>query len=88
LARRRQRQNLFRLFGGEGRGYVPCHECGLKLHYTDDPAANPEGYQRFERGKIFTKRQGGGYRLPNLLPECRPCNAARGDRPIRMENLE
>ena len=85
--RRKQRQNLFNEFGGEKRGYVVCHGCGIKMHW-DSPGspANPHGYARFERGKIFVKCQGGGYQLPNLLPECFSCNRSRNDQMIRNEN--
>ena len=86
--RRKQRQNLFKEFGGDEKGHVTCHGCGTKTHW-DDPGSenNPIGYPRFERGKIFTKYQGGGYQLPNLLPECFGCNRSRNDKPIRTENL-
>lgn len=84
-SRRQQRQNLFREFGGEKRGYCVCHGCGLKIHADED---NEGGFARLERGKIFTKKQGGGYQLPNLLPECFGCNRSRSDTPIRKENLE
>jgi hypothetical protein len=84
--RRKQRENLFKEFGGESKGYVVCHGCGLKTHHTDDPAQNPNGYARFERGKIFVKAQGGGYQLKNLLPECFGCNRSRNDQMLRPEN--
>jgi hypothetical protein len=85
--RRKQRQNLFKEFGGEDRGYIVCHGCGMKIHW-DDPGSptNPHGYARFERGKIFVKCQGGGYQLVNLLPECFACNRSRNDKMIRTEN--
>lgn len=86
--RRRQRQNLFKEFGGETRGYVVCPWSGIKMHWTDDKAANPRGYPTFERGKVFTKVQGGGYQLLNLLPESFTANRSRGDRPLRKENLK
>jgi hypothetical protein len=86
-ARRRQRENLFREFGGDKRGYAVCHGCGLKLHYADPGTlVNQRGYARLERGKIFVKCQGGGYQLANLLPECFGCNRHRGDYPVRIEN--
>lgn len=85
-SRRKQRENLFNEFGGEKKGYVVCHGCGTKTHHTDDPARNPNGYARFERGKIFVKAQGGGYQLPNLLPECFGCNRSRNDQMLRPEN--
>lgn len=81
--RKRQRENLFKEFGGEKKGYVPCHGCGTKLHHSKD---NPDGYQQLERGKIFVKQQGGGYQLPNLLPECFGCNRSRNDTLLRFEN--
>lgn len=84
--RRKQRENLFKEFDGEKNGYVACHGCGLKLHHADAGPANPHGYARLERGKIFTKCQGGGYQLPNLLPECFGCNRTRGDTAVRSEN--
>ncbi len=86
-ARRRQRLNLFNEFGGQDRGYAVCHGCGTKIHWaTPGTADNPQGYARFERGKIFVKCQGGGYQLANLLPECFACNRTRGDRALRDEN--
>lgn len=85
--RAKQRLNLFNEFGGKEHGHVPCHGCGVKMHHSDKPEDNPNGYTRFERGKIFTKAQGGGYQLPNLLPECFSCNRGRNDKPIRKENL-
>jgi hypothetical protein len=57
------------------------------MHWTDDPEQNPHGYPTFERGKIFTKAQGGGYQLPNLIPESFAANRARNDTPVRKENL-
>lgn len=84
--RRRQRQNLFKEFGGEERGYVVDHASGVKMHWTNDPEQNPNQYPLFERGRIFTERQGGGYQLPNLIPELYDTNRARGDRTIRKEN--
>jgi SPP1 gp7 family putative phage head morphogenesis protein len=85
--RRKQRLNLFKEFGGEERGYVPCHGCGIKTHWADPFSTdNPHGYPRFERGKIFVKCQGGGYQLVNLLPECFGCNRSRNDKMIRVEN--
>lgn len=84
--RRRQRENLFKEFGGEKRGYVIDHQTGVKMHWTNDSALNPNQYPLFERGRIFTERQGGGYQLPNLIPELYDTNRARGDTPIRKEN--
>lgn len=81
--RRRQRENLFKEFGGEERGHIACHGCGLKLHH-DPPAGS--GFGRLERGKIFVKCQGGGYQLANLLPECFTCNRSRNDAQVRKEN--
>lgn len=77
--RRKQRENLFHLFSvGD---YCPCHGCGMKLTVEGDP-----GTERLERGKVFVKRQGGGYQLPNLLPECFSCNRSRNDTLLRPEN--
>ena len=86
--RQRQRLNLFKEFGGETKGYVACPWTGLKMHWTDDPKENPNGYPKFERGKIFTKAQGGGYQIPNLIPESFAANRSRNDRPMRKENLK
>jgi 8-oxo-dGTP pyrophosphatase MutT (NUDIX family) len=85
--RRKQAFNLFKEFGGVKRGYIVDHQSGIKLHYTADPAINPNQYPLLERGKIFTKEQGGGYQLTNLIPESLPTNRARGSRPVRKENL-
>ena len=87
-SRRKQRENLFKEFGGAERGYVACPWTGIKMHWTDDPKLNPHGYPKFERGKIFTKRQGGGYQLHNLIPESYASNRARNNKPIRTENLK
>jgi hypothetical protein len=91
-ARRKQRENLFKEFEakdakGNGKGYVVCHVTGLKMHHSKDPSANPNGYPIFERGKIFTKFQGGGYQLTNLLPESFQANRSRNDQAVRAENL-
>lgn len=86
--RRRQRQNLFAEFGGEEKGYVVCHGSGVKLHWTDDPTENPNGYPVLTRGKIFVKKQGGAYRLNNLLPEFLGYNQWRGADLLRQENKE
>jgi len=85
--RARQRYNLFKEFGGEEMGYVVCPWTGLKMHWTDDPKLNPKGYPKFERGKVFTKKQGGGYQLANLIPESFAANRARNNVPARRENL-
>jgi len=85
-SRRQQRQNLFKEFGGEEKGYVVCPWTGIKMHWTDDPAINKDGLVKFERGKIFVKRQGGGYQLPNLIPESFAANRSRNDKLMRMEN--
>jgi len=87
-ARRQQRLNLFKEFGGEERGYVVCPWTGLKMHWTDDPAENPHGYPKFERGKIFVKCQGGGYQLANLIPESFAANRSRNDKRLRRENSD
>lgn len=86
--RRRQRQNLFREFGGEENGYVVCPWTGLKMHWTDNLTVNTRSYPKFERGKIFTKKQGGGYQLSNLIPESFAANRSRNDIPLRKENLK
>jgi hypothetical protein len=85
--RRARAKNLFREFGGEERGYVVCHGTGIRLHWTTDPEENPHGYPKFEQGKIFTAVQGGGYQLPNLLPESFAYNRSRNDAALRTENL-
>lgn len=85
-SRRIQRENLFKEFGGEKKGYVVCPWTGIKMHWTDDKDKNPNGYPKFERGKIFVKCQGGGYQLPNLIPESFTANRSRGDNRLRPEN--
>jgi hypothetical protein len=84
--RRRRAENLFREFGGGDRGYVVCPWTGIKMHWSADPALNPNGYPKFEQGKIFTACQGGGYQLPNLIPESFAANRSRNDRRLRKEN--
>lgn len=86
--RARQRENLFKEFGGEEKGYVVCPWTGIKMHHSSDPAVNPKGYPKFERGKIFVKHQGGGYQLANLIPESYEANRSRNDIPLRRENLK
>lgn len=82
-----QRHNLFKEFGGEKKGYVVDHQSGIKMHWTSDPAINPNQYPVFQRGRIFTTAQGGGYTLDNLIPESYDTNRARGSRTLRKENL-
>jgi hypothetical protein len=86
---REQRVSLFKKWGGDKKGYIVCHGCGLKCHY-DEPGTpnNPKGYARFVRGKIFTMYQGGGYELTNLVPECFGCNRGRKVKPVRPENMD
>lgn len=86
--RRNQRRNLFKEFGGDEKGYIACHGSGVKLHWTDDAEENPNGYPVLTRGKIFVKRQGGAYRLNNLLPEFLAYNQWRGADLLRQENKE
>lgn len=87
-ARRQQRINLFKEFGGEKQGYIVCMWTGIRMHWSDDKAINPNGYPKFERGKIFTKHQGGGYQLLNLIPESFQANRFRNDKIIRKENTK
>jgi hypothetical protein len=86
--RKRQRQNLFKEWGGNEKGYVVCPWSGICMHWSKDKKHNPEGHPVFERGKIFTKKQGGGYQLPNLLPESYEANRKRNKKTLRHENLE
>lgn len=86
-SRRKQRENLFNEWGGRERGYVVDPHTGLKMHHTDDPKLNPNGYPKFERGKIFVKWQGGGYQLANLIPESFAGNRSRNDKTLRSENI-
>lgn len=81
---------LFREFGGEERGYVPCPVTGIKMHWAPptDKVNNPNGYEKFEQGKIFTACQGGRYKLANLIPESFFVNRQRNDKPVRRENLK
>lgn len=85
-ARRARAEKLFEEFGGNEKGYVVCPWTGLKMHYTDDPKLNPNGYPKFEQGKIFTAKQGGGYQMENLIPESFAANRSRNDTPTRQEN--
>jgi SPP1 gp7 family putative phage head morphogenesis protein len=67
--RRGRREKLLKEFGN---GKVcPCIYCGVKLK---------DG--TMEQDKLYTTAQGGKYRTPNLVPACRSCNAARGDKPF------
>lgn len=94
-ARLKQRKNLYAEWGGDEKGYIVCPGTGLKMHWADpnykgkkyDPKAeNPNGYPAFERGKIFVKRQGGSYKLSNLVPESYELNRVRGNALVRPEN--
>jgi hypothetical protein len=85
-ARRARAERLFEEFGGKEKGYVVCHGTGIRMHYTDDPELNPNGYPKFEQGKIFTFAQGGGYTHENLLPESFAYNRSRNDAVLRPEN--
>lgn len=87
-SRRQRRRNLFTEWGGDDRGYIACPWTGVKMHWSSDPAENPKGYVVFEQGKIFVARQGGGYQLPNLIPENPQWNASRNDKTVREENLD
>lgn len=87
-SRRARAKSLFGEFGGEAKGYVVCHESGLKMHWSDDPKENPKGYPKFEQGKVFVAKQGGGYQMPNLLPESFAVNRGRNDKTVRKENLK
>jgi hypothetical protein len=81
------RENIFNRFHGQEHGSVPCVNCGLKLHHSDDSEINPNGYEKMERDKILTGHEGGRYTLNNLLPSCKACNHARGDGPNAIESL-
>lgn len=87
-SRRQRAQNLFKEFGGEEKGYVVCPWTGTKMHWSSDPKENPNGYAKFEQGKIFTACQGGGYQLPNLIPESFKANRSRNDKRLRKENAD
>jgi GNAT superfamily N-acetyltransferase/2'-5' RNA ligase len=77
--RARSRLNLFREFGGEELGHVPCVHCGLALHHE-----NGHDLPVLVRDKLRTFRDGGGYQLKNLVPSCGPCNASRGAKTPRL----
>lgn len=78
-ARRARAERLFAEFGGTERGYVPCVYCGIKT----SPKGR-DGHASMEQDKILTAAEGGGYRIENLLPACRGCNAHRNDDPYHV----
>lgn len=86
--RKARAQRLFEEWGGKEKGYVVCPWTGIKMHWAspDDKENNPKGYPKFEQGKIFTACQGGGYQLPNLIPESFTANRKRNDIRLREEN--
>lgn len=84
--RRRRDEKLWETYGGPERGYVIDHASGYKMHYSQDPELNPNGYPIWEQGRIFNTNQGGTYTFDNVLPELRATNRARGSKPIRLEN--
>lgn len=87
-AHKARARRLFEAHGGAEKGYVVCHGTGRKMHWTDDPKLNPNGYPKFEQGKIFVAMQGGDYRDANVLPEHPSYNRLRGNAPLRPENLD
>jgi 5-methylcytosine-specific restriction endonuclease McrA len=59
-------QKLLNEFGdGE---HCPCVYCGHRLDAST-----------LTQDKIYTAREGGRYRMDNLLPACLPCNQGRSD---------
>lgn len=82
--RAKSRAALFKAYGGEENGYVPCVYCNKRLHHLDpkDPrvaAGNPLGYEPLERDKLLTGAQGGKYSQANIVPACGSCNSLRSD---------
>lgn len=71
--RRSFRAPLFRQFGGEQRGFVPCVHCGLRL--TDDAST---GMAMIVPEPIVPWSDGGVNTLSNMLPACASCFAVRG----------
>ena len=66
--RAKRRAALLKEFG-DGT-HCPCVYCGTKLG---------EGATQLEQDKIKTTREGGRYRLPNLVPSCGSCNKTRSN---------
>lgn len=80
-------KRLFEEFRPPGADYAVCPVTGMKLHWSDDPAENQHQYPQLSQDRIFVGEQGGGYRHANLIPILLSANRARGDRPLRTENL-
>jgi hypothetical protein len=73
VQRRARREALQCEFGDCKK--CPCLYCGTLV-------GDAIGEGTLEQDKIFTTAQGGRYRLPNLVPSCKGCNSARGDKPF------
>ena len=77
-----RRRNLIRHWGNGST--VPCAICATELF--DHPAEAFHGgigpKDHVEADKIVPHEDGPGYRMTNLYPSCRACNAARSDRPL------
>lgn len=43
---------------------------------------NPEGYQKLQIDKLFTKKQAGDYQFEWVLPACQSCNQNRGQKSL------
>jgi capsid protein len=67
--RRKRRESLLSEFGDGEK--CPCVYCGVYI-----------GEGTLEQDKIYTTREGGKYRLPNLIPSCSGCNKVRSDKPL------
>lgn len=71
--RRARKANLMRHFGAFATvaDTVPCAWCGDAL-----------AVESVEADRIVTGNDGGKYRMVNLIPACRHCNASRADQTV------
>ncbi len=60
---------------GDGT-HCPCVYCGRQLDSST-----------LSQDKIYTGKQGGRYKIANLLPACLGCNESRNDKPLKIGSL-
>jgi 5-methylcytosine-specific restriction endonuclease McrA len=69
-AQRRARKGYLLTLWGDGES-CPCSYCQMPLTFAT-----------VEADRIIAGNHGGSYRRENVIPACRACNAARGDRTL------
>lgn len=73
-----RRRNLLRHWG-DGTTCA-CTYCGMTLRDNGGDGSGKAEPDHVEADKILTREEGGRYVMPNVVPACRACNLARGDR--------